>query len=67
MTAERLAERRADLNDAIEKVRERKHAVRERTARAYHRSLRILRAHPSAIAKGFEEAMDALRKLDDRK
>ena len=67
MTAERLAERREDLNDAIEKVRERKHAVRERTARAYHRSLRILRAHPSAIAKGFEEAMDALRKLDDRK
>ena len=67
MTAERLAERRADLNDAIEKVRERKHAVRERTARTYHRSLRILRAHPSAIAKGFEEAMDALRKLDDRK
>ena len=65
--AERLAERRADLSDAIERVRERKHAVRERTARAYHRSLRILRAHPSAIAKGFEEAMDALRKLDDRK
>ena len=27
----------------------------------------ILRAHPSAIARGFEEAMDALRKLDDRK
>ena len=67
MTAERLAERREDLNDAIEKVRERKHAVRERTARTYHRSLRILRAHPSAIARGFEEAMDALRKLDDRK
>ena len=67
MTAERLAERREDLNDAIEKVRERKHAVREHTARTYHRSLRILRAHPSAIARGFEEAMDALRKLDDRK
>lgn len=67
MTAERLAERREDLNDAIEKVRDRKHTVRERTARTYHRSLRILRAHPSAIARGFEEAMDALRKLDDRK
>ena len=64
MTAELLAERRADLNEAIEKVRERRHLIRERTARTYHRALRILRANPSAMAKGFEEVMETLRKLD---
>ena len=64
MTAELLAERRADLNEAIEKVRERKHVIRERTTRTYHRTLRVLRANPSAIAKGFEEVMEILRKLE---
>ena len=64
MTAELLAERRADLNEAIEKVRERKHVIRERTTRTYHRTLRVLRANPSAIAKGFEEVMETLRKLE---
>lgn len=67
LTAEALEERRADLTEAIEKVREREHIVRMRTIKTYQRSLRILHAHPSAIAKEFQEAMDALRKLNDRK
>ena len=68
LTADALAERRADLNEAIEKVRDRKAAIRARTARTYQRSLRILRANPSAKARQeLSEALDALRKLGDRK
>ena len=61
-------ERRADLDEAIEKVREREAAIRVRTARTYQRSLRILRANPSAKArKELSEALEALRKLGERK
>ena len=68
LTADALAERRADLTEAIEKVRDRKAAIRARTARTYQRSLRILRANPSAKARQeLGEALDALRKLGDRK
>ena len=68
LTADALAERRADLTEAIEKVRDRKAAIRARTARTYQRSLRILRANPSAKARQeLSEALDALRKLGDRK
>ena len=68
LTADALAERRADLTEAIEKVRDRKATIRARTARTYQRSLRILRANPSAKARQeLSEALDALRKLGDRK
>ena len=68
LTAEALAERRADLNEAIEKVRDRKAAIRARTARTYQRSLRILRANPTARArKELNEALESLRKLGGRK
>ena len=67
LTAEMLEERRADLTDAIQRVRDRESAVRARSAKTYQQSLRILRANPSAMAKGFEEAMDTLRKLGERK
>ena len=68
LTADALAERRADLTEAIEKVRDRKAAIRARTARTYQRSLRILRANPSAKARQeLSEALDALWKLGDRK
>ena len=67
LTGEALEARRADLTDAIEKVREREAGLRARTAGSYRRSLRILRANPSAVAKEFGEAMDALRKLGERK
>ena len=67
LTGEMLEERRADLTEAIERVRDREAAIRARTARTYQKSLRILRANPSAIAREFGEAMDTLRKLGDRK
>lgn len=67
LTAEALEERRADLAEAIEKVRERESAVRARSAKTYRRSLRILQGNPSAMAREFGEAMDALRKLGERK
>ncbi len=67
MTAEALEERRADIADALEKLRDREAAIRARTVRTYRRSLRILRANPSAMAKEFGEALDALRDLGERK
>ena len=68
LAGDALAERRADLNEAIEKVRDRKAAIRARTARTYQRSLRILRANPTAKARQeLSEALESLRKLGGRK
>ena len=68
LTEDVLAERRADLNEAIERVRDRKAAIRARTARTYRRSLRILRGNPSAKARQeLSEALESLRKLGERK
>ena len=68
LAGDALAERRADLNEAIEKVRDRKAAIRARTARTYQRSLRILRANPTAKARQeLNEALESLRKLGGRK
>lgn len=55
--------RRVEIREAVEKLRSREAAIRTRTAAVYARSLRILRANPSASAKKFPEAMDSLRKL----
>ena len=62
-TPENLDERRADLEETIRHVRAREAALQSRSAAPYHRSLRILRAHPSASAKDFSEALEALKKL----
>ena len=68
LTEDVLAERRADLNEAIERVRDRKAAIRARTARTYRRSLRILRGNPSAKARQeLSEALESLRKLGEHK
>lgn len=61
-----LPARREELNEAIEALRSREAAIRVRTARTYRRSLRILRANPSARAKEFGEALESLRKLGGR-
>ena len=54
LTPERLEARRAGL--------------RSRPANVYHRSLRILRGNPTAAAKAeFQEALEALRRLNERK
>ena len=60
-----LAQRRAEIAEALDRLRDREAAIRARTSRTYRRSLRILRGNPSAKARTFSEAMDALRKLDD--
>ena len=68
LTDDALAQRRADLDEAIERVRDRKAAIRARTARTYQRSLRILQANPTAKARQeLSEALEALRKLGDRR
>ena len=60
---EDLEARRAELDSWICRVRDREQALRTQSPAVYHRSLRILRAHPSASAKDFQEAMDDLRRL----
>jgi len=55
-----------ELDEALDLIRRRKDAIRARTARTYQRSLRILRANPSAVAREFQEAMESLRGLMDR-
>ena len=63
VTAESLAARKAEIADAIEKIRAREALIRSRTSRSYARSLRILRGNPSASAKKYAEAMESLRHL----
>lgn len=62
-TPENLAERRADLEEAIRRVRDRETALRSRSSAPYHRSLRLLRAHPSASAREFGDVLETLKKL----
>ena len=62
-TPENLAERRADLEEIIRRVRTREAALQNRSSAPYHRSLRLLRAHPSASAKEFGEALETLKKM----
>jgi len=63
MTPEELEARRAELEEALQRVRDREAVIRSRSAAGYHRSLRILRANPSATAKEFGEVLEALKKL----
>ncbi len=63
LSPEELARRRAEVDEVIRRVREREAAIRGRSAAPYHRSLRILRAHPSATAGELGEALETLKKL----
>lgn len=65
LTAETVAERRAEIAEALEKLADREAGIRSRSVRACRRSLRVLRANPSARAKRFAEALESLRNLDD--
>lgn len=67
LSPEALAEHRAELTDALERTHALEQLIRARTAKTYRRSLRILRAHPSAIVREFSEALDTLRKLDEHR
>ncbi|BAK97257.1 hypothetical protein OBV_00590 [Oscillibacter valericigenes Sjm18-20] len=62
-SGEAFAEKRAELDEAVKKLRERQAVIRARTAKTYRRSLRILRGNPSAIAKQYADAMENLRRL----
>ena len=59
--------RREEMEALLQRVRDREHALRNRSTAVYHRSLRILRAHPSATARGFSEALKALRDLEEHR
>jgi len=63
LTAEERETRRAELEDILQKIRDREAAIRSRSSTGYHRSLRILRANPSATAREFGEVLEALKKL----
>ena len=67
LTAEALDARRAEVEQLLERLRNRQDALRTRTAKRYRQSLRILRGNPSASAKAFSEALESLRKLGDRR
>lgn len=67
LTEEALEERRADLEDAVGRLRRREAVIRTREPRSYRRSLRILRGNPSAMARDFGDALEALRELTGRK
>lgn len=64
LTAQTVAERRAEIDEALERLRNNAARVRSRGGEPYRRSLRILRGNPSASAHRYAEALEALRKLD---
>jgi uncharacterized membrane protein len=67
-SGEALEKERAELDEAIQRIRRREIVIRTRSARTYRRSLRILQANPTARAReDLAEALDALRKLGEKK
>ena len=67
LTGEALESRRAELEEAIARLRRREALLRAREPRTYRRSLRILRGNPSAAAREFNEALETLRELTGRR
>lgn len=63
-SGELLLEKRAEIDEALDKLRERKKMITNRTAKTFKRSLRILRGNPSAKTKQYAEALESLRGLD---
>lgn len=66
LTGEALERRRAEIGEALEKLRDREAAVRVRTERTYRQAVRILRGNPTASSGGrLSEALESLRRLSD--
>ncbi len=66
LTGEALERRRAEIGEALEKLRDREAAVRARTERIYRQAVRILRGNPTASSGGrLSEALESLRRLSD--
>ena len=66
-TEKELTEKQADIARALDEIHTRKARIQLQTTRTYQRALRILRANPTAIARDFQEAFQALRELDSNK
>jgi uncharacterized membrane protein len=63
LTGEALAARRAEMDEALEKLRMHEGRIRTRTARSCREPLRILRGNPSATASKYAEALENLRRV----
>lgn len=64
LTGDKLRQRREEILDALERIRQQEARVRTRTARTYGQALRILRGNPtSSAAGGLGEALENLRSL----
>ena len=61
-----LLSEREELEEAIARLHRWESAIQARGTRVYHRSLRILRANPSArVREELGEVLETLRKLGD--
>jgi uncharacterized membrane protein len=63
LTGKALAERKAELSEALDRLRTQENHILSRSAKSYSRALRILRGNPSATAAKYAEAMENLRKV----
>jgi uncharacterized membrane protein len=64
LTGKSLEDCRAEISELIEKVQNRERVIRTRSAKTYHRSLRILQSNPTAKSgKELREALETLRSL----
>lgn len=63
LTGQALADRQAEIDEALEKLRTHAARIRTRSGKTYRQSLRILRGNPSASARKYAEAFENLRKL----
>lgn len=63
LTAQQIAERKAELAEALERLKGEEAHIRARSEKSYARALRILRGNPTASAKKYAEAMENLRKV----
>lgn len=67
LSAEAIAEKRAEIAEAMEKLQRQRQRIRTTSEKAYARADRILRGNPSATSRRFSEAIEELRKLSERK
>lgn len=65
LSGEALAQRRAEIGEALEKLGNHESRIRSRSEKTYRQALRILRGNPSASAKKYGEALRSLRDSGD--
>ena len=62
LTGEALEKRKAEIGEALEKLRTYDARIRTRSARSYRQSMRILRGNPTAATRKYAEVLENLRK-----